>query len=94
LYFSTVFCCGFCSVNQNKAYDIPLDLQGNFENYSSEVFFEILYGLEVILNMLDNDFADFLFCEQYFAWHFQTVYPIDASDMALESYGLGATFSC
>jgi hypothetical protein len=28
----------------------------------------------------------------YFDWHFQTVYPIDANDMALESYGLGATF--
>jgi hypothetical protein len=28
----------------------------------------------------------------YFDWHFQTVYPIDANDMSLESYGLGATF--
>jgi hypothetical protein len=34
------------------------------------------------------------FCGQYFSWHFQTIYPIDANDMALESYGLGATFSC
>jgi hypothetical protein len=38
-------------------------------------------------------FRGFFHIEQYFALHFQTVYPIDANDMALESYGLGATFS-
>jgi hypothetical protein len=36
----------------------------------------------------------FIFCGYYFAYNFQTVYPIDANDMALESYRLGATFSC
>jgi hypothetical protein len=58
------------------------------------VFLEILDGLKVILNMVNNDFADVLFCGHYFAWNFQTVYPIDANDMALERYRLGATFSC
>jgi hypothetical protein len=51
-------------------------------------------SLKVILNMVNNDFADFLFCGYYFSCNFQTVYPIDANDMALESYRLGATFSC
>jgi hypothetical protein len=58
------------------------------------VFSEILDGLKVILNMVNKDFTDFLFCGEFFAWHFRTVYPIDANDMALESYRLGATFSC
>jgi hypothetical protein len=38
-------------------------------------------------------FHGFFIFGHYFAWHFQTVYPIDVNDMALESYGLGATFS-
>jgi hypothetical protein len=49
--------------------------------------------LKVILNMVNNDFTDFLFCRHFLAWHFQTVYPIDANDIALENYRLGATFS-
>jgi hypothetical protein len=39
-------------------------------------------------------FCTFSIFGHYFALHFQTVYPIDANDMALESYRLGATFSC
>jgi hypothetical protein len=38
-------------------------------------------------------FRGFSIFRYYFDWHFQIVYPIDANDMALESYGLGATFS-
>jgi hypothetical protein len=38
-------------------------------------------------------FRRFSIFGHYFDWHFQTVYPIDANDMALESYGLGVTFS-
>jgi hypothetical protein len=38
-------------------------------------------------------FCGFSIFGHYFDWHFQTVYPIDANDMALESYRLGATFS-
>jgi hypothetical protein len=41
------------------------------------VFSEILDGLKIILNMVNNDFVDFLFCGEFFDWHFQTVYPID-----------------
>jgi hypothetical protein len=37
-------------------------------------------------------FHRFSIFRYYFDRHFQTVYPIDANDMALESYGLGATF--
>jgi hypothetical protein len=43
--------------------------------------------------MVKNYFTDFPFFGHYFDWHFQTVYPINANDMALESYGLGTTFS-
>jgi hypothetical protein len=39
-------------------------------------------------------FHGFSIFGHYFAWHFQTVYPTDANDMALESHVLGATFSC
>jgi hypothetical protein len=39
-------------------------------------------------------FNGFFIFGHYFAWHFQTVYPIDTNDMALETYRLGATFSC
>jgi hypothetical protein len=35
----------------------------------------------------------FFHFRHYFDWHFQTVYPVDANDMELESYGLDATFS-
>jgi hypothetical protein len=58
------------------------------------VFLEILDGLKVILNIVNNDFTDLLFCGYYFACNFQTVCPIDAYDMAFESYRLGATSSC
>jgi hypothetical protein len=39
-------------------------------------------------------FRGFSIFGHYFDWHFQSVYLIDANDMALESYRLGATFSC
>jgi hypothetical protein len=38
-------------------------------------------------------FHGFSIFGHYFAWYFQIVYPIDANDMTLESYRLGATFS-
>jgi hypothetical protein len=39
-------------------------------------------------------FREFSIFGHYFAWHFRTVYPIDANDIALESYRLAATFIC
>jgi hypothetical protein len=52
------------------------------------VFSEILDYLKV--NMLKNDFADFLFANTILFGSFKCVYPIDANDMVLESYRLGA----
>jgi hypothetical protein len=43
--------------------------------------------------MVKKLFHGFSIFRHYFDWHFQTVYPFNANDMALESYGLDATFS-
>jgi hypothetical protein len=49
---------------------------------------------KVILFIQNNVFADFSIFMQFWCSSFQTVYRIDTYDIPLESYWLGAPFSC
>ena len=69
---------------RNDPYNIPLEIYENCATFLCRKFFQILYVIKLISNILNSVFANFHVSARCFGLSFQTICRIDAYDIPLE----------